>query len=97
MSFLLILNLLCFLDIKATLNNFPNCRHCKFFKPNLSGYEFSKCTRFGEKIKDSNVIIYEYADLVRLDEQKCGPQGKLYQIKDYRDLLDIITDQHLHK
>lgn len=70
----------------------PNCRHCKFFKRSLTGYEFSKCTRFISEIKKPHVIVYEYADLVRIDETRCGPEGKNYENKGYRDMLDIICD-----
>jgi hypothetical protein len=76
-----------------SINNPPSCRNCRFFKFSLSGNEFSKCTKFGTIIKDTNVIRYEYADLSRLDEDKCGPKGKYYENKKFRDVLDVITDE----
>jgi hypothetical protein len=74
---------------------YPNCKHCKHYKRSMVGNEFSKCTKFFNEIKNYNIIIYEYADLMRLDEDKCGKEGKFYENKEYRDMLDIITDQHL--
>lgn len=98
MNFLLYLHIAyIFYVYSSSLEINPSCRHCKFYRPNLNAREFSKCTRFGERIRDKNIFIYEYADLVRLDEAKCGPQGKFYQNRDYRDMIDIITDQHLSK
>ncbi len=78
-------------NIYFAKNNPPNCRTCKYFKISLSGNEFSKCTKFGTIIKDTNVIKYEYADLCRLDEYKCGPNAKFWEGKKNKDMLDVIN------
>lgn len=76
----------------AVKNNPPRCKTCKYFKFNLNGIEFSKCTRFGQFIKNTNIVKYDYADLCRLDEDKCGPNAKFWESKKQYDMLDIIND-----
>jgi len=100
MNFLLFIHILYILyisDIYNAKNNPPGCRSCKYFKFSLSGYEFSKCTKFGTQIKDTNIIKYEYADLNRLDEEKCGPNARYYEYKKIKDMLDIITEGNNNK
>ena len=95
MEFLLFIHILYILyrsELYTAINNPPNCKSCKYFKFNLSGYEFSKCTKFGTAIRDTNIIRYEYADLSRLDEEKCGPKARYYENKKIKDMLDIITE-----
>ena len=99
MDFLLFIHILYILyrsDLYIAKNNPPNCKGCKYFKFSLSGHEFSKCTKFGTVIRDTNVIRYEYADLSRLDEDKCGPKARYYENKKIKDMLDIITEGHNH-
>lgn len=77
---------------KPKYSAFPNCKHCKHYRFSLTNHEFSKCSKFVNEIKKYNIVIYEYADLMRLDQEKCGKEGRYYENKEYRDMLDIITD-----
>lgn len=95
LEFLLYVHMLyLFYRYSAMKNNPPRCRTCKYFKFNLNGIEFSRCTRFAQLIKDTNIVKYDYADLCRLDEDKCGPNAKFWESKKQYDMLDIITDVH---
>lgn len=62
--------------------NLPGCINCKYFKPKLFGEytsTFNKCEYFGKKDLISNKISYEYADICRIDEEKCGKEGKYFE------------------
>lgn len=59
--------------------NCPACRNCKYYKPYENGKfdsTLSKCEFFGTKNIHSDVIEYDYADLCRSDQDKCGLEGK---------------------
>jgi hypothetical protein len=73
----------------------PNCKHCKHYKISLTNEYFSKCSKFFHKIKNQTVVIYEYADLMRLDEDKCGKEGKFYENKEYRDYMLKVMEHNL--
>jgi hypothetical protein len=76
--------------------DYPSCRNCVYYKPYKNG-EFdsrlSNCEYFGTKNIHSDVISYDYADSCRIDETKCGLEGK-YFVKDnnlsYKILLHTI-------
>jgi hypothetical protein len=61
--------------------NIPSCRNCIHYKPSLYN-DFSstvtKCHYFGTKNIHTDVITYDYADLCRNDENKCGLSGKYF-------------------
>jgi len=62
--------------------NFPACRNCIHHKP-IDVYgeytsSFSKCNNFGEKNIITNEINYDYVDICRSDELKCGKEGKYF-------------------
>ena len=60
--------------------NVPACKNCIHYKPSLDNSNFySTCDNFGEKDIITNEIKYNYADLCRGDEDKCGNQGKYFQ------------------
>ena len=63
--------------------NIPSCKNCIYFKPNLFDNEFvsplSKCHKFGEKNIITDEITFNYADLCRNDEAKCGKDGTYFQ------------------
>lgn len=62
--------------------NIPSCRNCIHYKPYFSdGYSsnLAKCEAFGRKNILTNEINYEYADLCRDNETKCGLQGKSFE------------------
>jgi len=62
---------------------FPECKSCKYFEPRTTDSEFagqfSRCTKFGKKDKITGEIDYNYADLNRNDENKCGIKGRYYE------------------
>jgi len=62
---------------------FPECKSCKYFEPRNTDMQFasqfSKCTKFGKKDKITGEIDYNYADLNRNDENKCGIKGRYYE------------------
>jgi hypothetical protein len=59
--------------------NINACKDCIYFKPSLFADGLGKCEKFGTKNIVSNKITYEYADLCRLDEEKCGETGKYFE------------------
>jgi hypothetical protein len=72
---------------KQTIKNIhvPSCKNCIYFQPSNSNTNFAsdlnKCMKFGEKNIISDEIKYEYADLCRKDENKCGELGKHFELK----------------
>jgi hypothetical protein len=61
--------------------DFPACKNCIHYNPNLIyGYssEFSRCNNFGEKNIITNEIDYEYVKYCRSNELKCGKEGKYF-------------------
>ena len=73
--------------------NLPECRNCKYFKPEKSfkseksQIQFGQCTYFGKKDLVSGEIEYIYASTARVDE--CGEEGKYYSPKKITDSTDI--------
>jgi hypothetical protein len=63
--------------------NIPSCKNCIYFRPEWYSDEFSgsfaKCEKFGEKNIISGEINYEYADLCRKDESKCGHEATYFE------------------
>lgn len=61
----------------------PACRNCIHHVPRLYNFEYSstlnKCKYFGKKDLLSNEITYDYAELCRSNEDKCGQEGKYFQ------------------
>lgn len=62
--------------------NIPSCRNCIYYKPQLL-HEFSspysKCEFFGSKDINTDYISYDYADMSRNNENKCGIEGKFFE------------------
>jgi hypothetical protein len=71
---------------KVIINNknTPVCRNCIHFQPYNYG-EFSstlsKCNKFADKDLKTDEIIFDYADLCRLDQNKCGKEGKYFEVE----------------
>ena len=68
---------------------FPSCRNCIYFKPySLGEYtsSLSHCQKFGTKSILTDEITYDYADLCRSDEDKCGKNGKYFEKEENVDL-----------
>jgi hypothetical protein len=63
--------------------HFPSCKNCVFYKPDPNTVNFistlSKCEKFGEKNIVSDEITYDYADICRRDESKCGKEGVFFE------------------
>jgi hypothetical protein len=61
----------------------PSCKNCIYYKPNLLYRDFTstfnKCEKFGVKDVVTDKITYNYADLCRNDETKCGIEGKYFK------------------
>ena len=61
----------------------PSCKNCKHFMP--SSYtsdftsSFAKCNKFGDKNIINDEITYDYVELCRSDENKCGHEGKYFE------------------
>jgi hypothetical protein len=79
--------------------NIPSCRNCIYYKPqilNPFSSSYSKCEFFGSKDINTDYISYNYADLSRKDENKCGIEGKYFEqgknIKLKIFLHDIINN-----
>lgn len=59
-----------------------SCRNCIYYKiESLSNNypELNECRYFGEKNIQTDIIKYEYADLCRSSENKCGLEGKYFE------------------
>ncbi len=64
------------------------CVNCKHFKTSFPK-EFGKCTMFPKIQKDENFLVtgnkktkevdYEFCSVVRMYEDRCGYEGKLYK------------------
>ena len=73
--------LLCASNTDKIIKNMhiPACRNCVFYKSDPSSIQFAstfnRCEKFGEKNIVTNEIRYDYADLCRTNESKCGQKG----------------------
>jgi len=57
------------------------CQQCIYFERRDHPFTncLSQCRRFGEREPETGRITYEYADLCRKNEHKCGPAGKYFE------------------
>lgn len=64
----------------ATIKNYqvPICQNCIHYRPTLFSPSLSRCSQFGTKNIITGEITYDYADLSRMDEDKCGLEGKSF-------------------
>lgn len=67
--------------VRANIKLFSKCSECLYFEPRNDPHILSKCRRFGEIEPDTKRVTYEYADLCRKNEHKCGPLGKYFEAK----------------
>ncbi len=60
--------------------NLPVCRNCIHYKPIAYDFtsELNNCDKFGTKNIVTDEIIYDFADLCRNDESKCGKEGRYF-------------------
>jgi len=63
--------------------NLPSCSKCihyrGFYSILLLDNHFGKCNKFGVKDIVTGKIKYDYADIVRNDENKCGQNGIFFE------------------
>jgi len=64
--------------------NLPSCSRCIHYRNSFTigiplDNHFGKCTKFGTKDIITGKIIYDYADNIRNDENKCGQDGFLFE------------------
>ena len=63
--------------------NYPACRNCIYYKPNMLNTDFvstfNTCHKFGDKNIITDEITYKFADLCRNDETMCGQEGKYFE------------------
>jgi hypothetical protein len=81
----------------AAINNYqvPLCQNCIHYRPNLFSPSLSKCSQFGNKDFITGEINYEYADLSRMNEDKCGLEGK--QFNETSFIIQEIQNAFIHK
>jgi hypothetical protein len=76
--------------------NIPSCRNCVHYKPSYYSTDFTasynKCNKFGDKNIVTDEIIFDYADLCRKNEKKCGIEGKYFLLEKNID-FKIINHQ----
>lgn len=76
------------------IKNINSCRNCVYYKPySFSGdytSKLSNCQKFGSKDIITDKISYDYADLCRKDETKCGEQGKYFEKESNVELKILI-------
>ena len=58
-----------------------SCRNCIYYKLESSDSypELNECIYFGEKNIQTDIIKYEFANLCRSSENKCGLEGKYFE------------------
>ena len=81
-------------DSKQIRNiNVPSCRNCIHYKPerfNEFSSTYSKCDYFGSKNINTDDISYDYANMVRENEKKCGIEGKYFEQGDNIEMKIIL-------
>lgn len=69
----------------------PKCTTCKYFIPGNNDklffysdpHTFAQCKKFGTADLVSNEISYDYAEICRITDTKCGTNGAYYTFGDY--------------
>jgi|LauGreDrversion4_2_1035121.scaffolds.fasta_scaffold51892_2 hypothetical protein len=81
----------------ATINNYqvPLCQNCVHYRPNIFSPSLSKCSQFGDKNVITGEIKYDYADLSRMSQDKCGLEGK--QFNETSLIIQEIQQAFIHK
>ena len=71
------------MDTKIIKNiDIPSCRNCIHYNPPFYSdftSSISQCNYFGTKDINTDTISYDYADICRNDENKCGIEGKYFE------------------
>ena len=67
--------------------NVPACKNCMYYKPRMFDRDFTStfniCEKFGTKNIITDKITYDYADLCRQSDDKCGQEGKYFEKAPY--------------
>lgn len=67
--------------------NVPACKNCIYYKPRMLDTDFTStfniCEKFGNKNIITDKITYDYADLCRRQDDKCGEEGKQFKKEPY--------------
>lgn len=63
--------------------NIPSCKNCIHYKPDPYNIDFTtiynRCEKFGEKNIVTDKIKYDFANVCRDTELKCGMEGKYFE------------------
>jgi hypothetical protein len=77
--------------------NGPSCETCRYFVPGRYP-RTDTCARF-IAYRGRGKVVYEWADSVRFNENKCGASGRLYISKEknksrerHETLLSLLND-----
>jgi len=74
--------------------NIPSCKKCIYYNPDPHNFDFTskynRCQKFGEKDIVTDKIKYEFAELCRPDESKCGKEGKYFEEEQNLDMKLFI-------
>ena len=57
----------------------PSCKNCIYFKQHKTIDSLSTCSKFGEKNIITDEIKYDFTDICRKDDEKCGFEGKFFE------------------
>jgi hypothetical protein len=68
--------------IFSSLLNRPLCKNCENFIKPPNNDIFGKCSKFMKHDLVTRNFTYEYADICRIINNKCGETGKLYKKKE---------------
>ena len=68
--------------IFSSLLNRPLCKNCENFIKSPNDDIFGKCLKFMKHDLVTRNFTYEYADICRVINDKCGETGKFYKEKE---------------
>jgi hypothetical protein len=92
MNYIKYLFLLFVVNSEKTIRNIniPSCKKCIHYKPAPYNFDFTtsynRCEKFGEKDIITDKIKYDFAELCRNDESKCGKEGKYFEEEENLDM-----------
>ena len=75
------MNLFSYFIFSSFLNR-PLCKNCENFIKPPNDDIFGKCSKFMKHDLVTRNFTYEYADICRIINNKCGETGKLYKEKE---------------
>ena len=72
------------------MNEIKMCKDCVFFRSDLSGFEFGRCTYNPEVNLINGEAEYKFAITQRKFEHNCGRDGRYFQKRPYRPFYNLI-------